>query len=119
MFNLSFKTSVFPNSLKTAKVIPIQKDSKLVASNLNYRPINLDKILEKLMHSRLVKLADDRKILYSKQFGFRKNSSMSHTIISPIKNIQEHVDDQQITYGVFIDLEKPFDTDDLTLLLGI
>ena len=119
MFNLSFNTGVFPNSLKIAKGIPIQKDSKLVASNLNYRPINLDKILEKLMHSRLVKLADDRKILYSKQFGFRKNFSISHTIISPIKNIQEHVDDKQITYGVFIDLEKPFDTDDHTLLLGI
>ena len=119
IFNLSFKTGVFPNSLKIAKVIPIQKDSKLVASNLNYRPINLDKILEKLIQSRLIKLADDRKILHSKQFGFRKNFSISHTIISSIKNIQKHVDDKQITYEVFIDLEKPFYTDDHTLLLGI
>ena len=56
LFNLSFTSAAFPTLLKTAKVIPIhKKDAK---SNFrNYRPIslfsNLDKILEKLMHSRL------------------------------------------------------------------
>ena len=73
IFNLSFMTGVFPDSLKIAKVIPIhKKDSKLVVSN--YRPIsilsNLDKILEKLMHSRLMKFLDDQKFFYLKQFRF-------------------------------------------------
>ena len=53
--NLSFSTGVFPTILKTAKVVPIhKKNSKLEVSN--YRPIsllsNIDKIFEKLMHSR-------------------------------------------------------------------
>ena len=56
IYNLSFSTGIFPTILKTAKVIPIhKKDSKLEVSN--YRPIsllsNVDKIFEKLMHSRL------------------------------------------------------------------
>ena len=119
--NLTFKTGVFPDSLKIAKVIPIhKKDSKLVVSN--YRPIsilsNLDKILEKLMHSRLMKFLDDQKILYLKQFGFQKIFSISHAIISLIENVQKSVDDKQIATGVFIDLEKAFDTVDHTLLLN-
>ena len=66
-------TGVFPDSLKIAKVIPIhKKESKLIVSN--YQPIsilsNLDKILKKLMHSRVAKFLDDQKILYLKQFGF-------------------------------------------------
>ena len=62
IFNLSFKTGAFPDSLKFVKVIPIhKKNSKLIVSN--YRSIsilsNLDKILEKLTHSRLAKFLDD------------------------------------------------------------
>ena len=56
LFNLSFKTGVFPSVLKTATVIPVfKKDSKLDCSN--YRPIsllsNIEKILEKPMYRRL------------------------------------------------------------------
>ena len=52
IFNLSFTTDIFPQSLKSAKVNPIQKKpSKLVVSN--YRPIylllNFDKITVKLI----------------------------------------------------------------------
>ena len=55
--NLSFPAEIFPTILKTAKVIPIhKKDSRLEVSK--YRPISLlssiDKIFEKLMHSRLI-----------------------------------------------------------------
>ena len=51
IFNLSFSTSIFPNSLKSVKVVPIhKKNSKLVVSN--YRPIsclsNSDKLLRNL-----------------------------------------------------------------------
>ena len=58
IFNTSFATGIFPEKLKVAKVIPIhKKDSKLECSN--YRPIsvlsNIDKILENLMHNRLMK----------------------------------------------------------------
>ena len=47
IFNLSFMTGVFPDSLKIAKVIPIhKKDSKLIVSN--YRPISVLSNLDNL-----------------------------------------------------------------------
>ena len=83
--NLSFSTGVFPAILKTAKVIPIRrKNSKLEVSN--YRPIsllsNIDKILEKLMHSRLTEFLEGKQILYYRQFGFRKDFSTNHAIFN-------------------------------------
>ena len=61
---------------------------------------------------------DDQKILYSKQFGFQNFFSASHAIISIIESIQEIVEDKQIACGVFINLEKAFDTVNHTLLLN-
>ena len=83
--NLSFTTGVFPAILKTAKVIPIRKkNSKLEVSN--YRPIsllsNIDKIFEKLMHSRLTEFLEGKQILYYRQFGFRKDFSTNHAIFN-------------------------------------
>ena len=116
-FNLTFKT-VFRNSLKIFKMIPInKKDLKLIGSSKQPIAIlsNLDKILEKLIHSRLMKFLDDQEILYSKQFGFWKKIATSHPITSQIEKIQKWVDDKQIVYGVFINLEKAFDPVDHTL----
>ena len=65
-----------------------------------------------------MKFVNDQKILYLKQFGFWKKFSTSHAIISLIENIQKCIDDKQIACGVFIDLEKAFDTVEHTLLLS-
>ena len=120
IFNTSFATGIFPEKLKVAKVIPIhKKDSKLECSN--YRPIsllsNIDKILEKLMHNRLMKFLTEQKILYLKQFGFRKNFSTAHPIINLIDSIENAFDQNKFACGVFIDLKKAFDTVDHEILL--
>ena len=105
--NLSFSTGVFPAILKTAKVIPIHKqNSELEVSN--YSPIsplsNIDKIFEKLMHIRL------NEFLCYRQFGLRKDFSTHHAILTFLESIQKALDDRQFTCGIFIDLEKAFDT---------
>ena len=94
--NLSFSTGVFPAILKTAKVISIhKKNSKLEVSN--YRPIsllsNIDKIFEKLMHSRLIEFLEGKQILYYRQFGFRKDFSTNHAILTLLKSIQKALGD--------------------------
>ena len=76
IFNISFFSGDFPTILKTAKVIPVhKKDCKLDFSN--YHPIsllsNIEKILERLMYSRMYKFFSDNNIIYSLQFGFRQN----------------------------------------------
>ena len=61
--------------MKIAKITPVdKKGSKLECAN--YRPITLlsylDKIIEKLMHTRLMRFLNDQKVIYKKQFGFQK-----------------------------------------------
>ena len=75
LFNFSFTTGTFRTPLKTVKVIPIHKnDSK--SNFTNYRTIsllsNLDKILEKNVHSRLSTFLNIKDIIYPLQFGSAK-----------------------------------------------
>ena len=94
-------------------------DSKLEC--LNYRPIsllsNINKILEKLMHNRLMKFLTEQKTLYLKQFGFRKNFSTANAILNFIDGIENAFDKNKFACGVFIDLKKAFDTGDCDTLL--
>ena len=121
LFNLSFKSGVFPSVLKTAKVIPIsKKDSKLDSSN--YCPIsllsNIEKILEKLMSRRLYTFLNNKNIIYDLQFGFRQQHSTSYALINITENIRKTLDDGNVGCGVFVDLQKAFDTVDHQILLA-
>ena len=120
IFNKSFRTGVFPGLLKISKINPIhKKDSKLIISN--YRPIsllsNLNKIIEKLMFKRLYAFLEQYKCIYDLQFGFRKNHSTNHAIISIIQKVQDAIKDNKFAIGVFIDLQKAFDTVNHSILL--
>ena len=113
-------TSVFPSVLKTAKVVLVfKKDSKLDYSN--YRPIsllsNIEKILEKLMYKRLYTFLNNN-IIYNLQFGFRQQHSTSHALTNITANIRKALDDGNIGCGIFVDLQKAFDTVDHQILLA-
>ena len=121
LFNLSFTTGVFPSVLKTAKVVPVfKKDSKLDYSN--YHPIsllsNIEKILEKLMYKRLYTFLNNNNIIYNLQFGFRQQYSTPHALINITENIRKVLDDGNTGCGVFVDLQKAFDTVDHQILLA-
>ena len=112
--------SVFSSLLKTSKLSPVfKKDSKLDYSN--YRPIsllsNIEKKLEKLMYKRLYTFLNNNNI-YNLQFGFRQQYSTSHVLINITENIRKALDDGNIGCGVFVDLQKAFDTVDHQILLA-
>ena len=114
-------TGVFPSVLKTAKVVLVfKKDSKLNYSN--YCPIsllsNIEKILEKRMYKRLYTFLDYKNIIYDLQFGFRQQYSTSHAVNNVTENIRKALDDGNIGCGVFVDLQKAFDTVDHQMLLA-
>ena len=75
ILNLSLSEGVFPEELKIANVIPLFKADDPMLFN-NYRPVSLlcvlSKVFEKIMYSRLMSFLEFHKILYHKQFGFRK-----------------------------------------------
>ena len=95
-----------------------KKESKL--NYLNYRPISLlsvfSKIYEKLLYTRIYSYLDKKDLIYSKQFGFRSKHSTNHAIISITEYIRKLLDDGQYVCGIFVDLEKAFDTVNHNLL---
>ena len=120
LINESFTTGIFPDKLKVAKVIALHK--KGASDNLsNYRPISLlsifSKIFEKIMCKRLYKFLEINEILHPLQFGFCKNHSTSHTLISMTETIKKTIDNGQFGCGTFMDLKKAFDTVNHSVLL--
>ena len=120
IFNLSFRTGQHPDLLKIAKTIPIfKKGSRSLVCN--YRPIsllsNLNKILEKLMFARLYKFLDKYKCIYSLQFGFRAKHSTNHALVDITGNIRSALDNKKVACGIFVDLQKAFDTVNHNILL--
>ena len=121
IFNLSFSTGQHPDILKISKTIPIyKKGSRLLVSN--YRPIsllsNLNKILEKLVHSRVYTFLEDFQCIYSLQFGFRKKHSTNHALIDITETIRQALDNKKHVCGVFVDLQKAFDTVNHDILIS-
>ena len=120
IINRSFEQGVFPESLKTAQVTPVHKKEDTLTIN-NYRPISLlsvfSKILEKSMYNRIYSFLCKHKLIKTRQFGFRSNHSTEHAFISLIKTIKKYLDDGKIVCGVFIDLQKAFDTVNHEILL--
>ena len=57
-------------------------------------------------------------IIYNFQFGFRKNYSTNHALLSIVEQIRSALDKNMFTCGVFIDLEKAFDTVNHQILLS-
>ena len=113
LVNLSFEVGVFPDMLKSAKVIPIHKKESHL-NHLNYRPISLlsvfSKIFEKLIYSRIFTFLTKNNLISNKQFGFRSKYSTNHALVSITERIKSLLDDTQFVCGIFIDLEKAFDT---------
>ena len=101
-------TGAFPPVLKTEKAVSVfKKDSKLDYSN--YCPISLLSNIEKKNLRNLC-------IKDCIQFGFRQYST-SHALINITENMTRALDDGNIGSGVFVDLQKAFDTVDHQVLL--
>ena len=120
-FNKSIGNGEFPQILKHSKIIPIFKaDNKMLASN--YRPISLlpiiGKILEKLMHSRLMSFFNKYEIINRNQYGFQKGKSTEHAIIDLQSRIVEAFERNEKPCCLFLDFAKAFDTVDHSILLN-
>ena len=53
---------------------------------------------------------NNNNIIYNSQFGFRQQYSTSHALINITEIIRKALDDGNIGCGVFVDLQKAFDT---------
>ena len=120
LVNQSFQSGIFPDKLKIAKVISLFKKGNPELPS-NYRPISLlpifSKIFEKLMYNQLYRLLEIHKALYSLQFGFQGNHSIDHALVSLTEAVRYTLDNKRFGCGIFIDLQKAFDTVNHKILL--
>ena len=56
--------------------------------------------------------------IYARQFGFRKSHSTTNTLINIVERLRESLDKGEFACGVFVDLQKAFDTVDHKILLA-
>ena len=78
----------------------------------------IEKILEKLMYKSVYRFLTENNIIYDLQFGFRQNCSTAHALIYLTENIRQALDEGYIGCGIFVDLQKAFDTVDHEILLA-
>ena len=121
IFNISLRTGTHPELLKTAKILPIYKKGSQLSTN-NYKPIsllsNLNKLLEKLMFNRIYNFLEKNNIIYKLQFGFRKKHSTNHALTDVTENIRKALGNGKLACGIFIDLQKAFDTVNHNILIN-
>ena len=49
---------------------------------------------------------DENELFYRNQFGFRKQHSTSHAIITLVEKVSKALDKGKIVVGVFLDLKR-------------
>ena len=119
LINMSILEREYPDCLKIAKIIPVYKKGSK-ADTANYRPISLlptfNKIFERVLHKQLTVFIESNEILFNRQYGFRKYHSTIDALISSIDYIIESLNNKLKVLGVFIDLQKAFDSIDINIL---
>ena len=107
LFNtsLNFSTAKIPSLWKIAKVTPLQKPG--------------DKSqVPKIVHKRIYTFCEDNDLLDLKQGGFRPGHSTVSTISLFLNDIYASLNNNEVTYAVFIDAMKAFDTVNHEILLN-
>jgi len=113
IINYSLKTSIFPSSLKTAKVLPIYKNGEKRLFK-NYRPISilssLSKLFEKIAAKQILKFINLQNLLSPSQFGFEAGNSTESTLLYVLEKVYNAIDKNNICAVAFLDYSKAFDS---------
>lgn len=118
--NLSFTSGAFPTTFKSAIVTPVYKAGDRTQPT-NYRPISLlaslSKVLERLVNKRLMAYLETNGLISENQYGFRSAKSTEDATLHLTNSIVKYLESGAKCLGVFLDLQKAFDTVSIPILL--
>ena len=109
--NCSLENSEFPEILKVATAVPLNKVKLDKNDIINFRPVSLLNTFAKF-YERVFK---DQLILSMENYfspmvsGYRKNYSTQHVTIHLVEEWREHLDENFVVGIVLADLPKAFD----------
>ena len=110
LFLLCLKHGCLPSEWKAHRITPVPKSGDLT-SVTNYRPITLLCTISKVLERPYNKVIDFLSIcLYSKKFGFIKNSSCLQNLLLFFTNIYHSHDLNMQTDVIYTDFRKAFDS---------
>jgi hypothetical protein len=114
LFNHCLQLSLFPKSLKEAKIITLPKPVKDPKFPQNLRPISFlsttGKLLGKVILKDLQKHIDERGLLNASRFGFSARHSMTLHCKRPTDHVTVNFNNKICTAAVFLSIEKAFYT---------
>ena len=70
------------------------------------------------MYKKVYHFITENDIICDLQFSFRQNLSTVHALRNPTENIRQALDKGYIGCGIFVDLQKAFDTNDHEVFLA-
>jgi len=117
---LMFCTGVFPEELKTGLVVPVYKKSDATLE-CNYRPVTilniLSKILERILHNRIVDFLESCNLVAKCQHGFLSGRSTETAAMALMEFVFKKIDEGEFVAAVFFDLSRAFDTLNIDFVL--
>lgn len=112
IINHSIVSSTFPDSWKTAQILPIAKKSNPVLP-ADYRPVSilptLSKVFEKILTKQIIGHLDRKCLLSPFQSGFRPNHSCATAMVKILDDIRQQFDRGYLTILCLLDFSKAFD----------
>jgi len=114
IYNSVWKSNTYPKQWLTAIALPFLKPGKPNSEASSYRPIALTncmgKLMERIIHTRLMNHLEANDHISPIQFGFRKNHCTTDPLMRLSTHVQENIHSRRHTIAVFFDLRKAYDT---------
>ena len=120
LFNSSLASGIFPQSFKSALVIPILKKRCLDHNDLNnYRPVSnlcfIAKILEKLVLSQVSSYLKSHNLYNTCQSAYRPGHSTETALLKVVNDLFLSLNKGNISVLALLDFSSAFDTIDHTI----
>lgn len=113
LLNGILRVQHFPCLWKISIITMMEKPGKPPDAVTSYRPISLlpvlSKVLEKILHSRMLPVLAENAAIPTHQFGFRKQHSTIEQVHRVCDKVRRSLEAKEYCSAVFLDIQQAFD----------